>query len=97
MINYQEARVKLINIQLNKLKSAAKNKKETTLRLTKKNFEDKALPHELFLTTKLTIKIRNVIANSMLTDLKISEDQISNFSRRCNSIIKDGELSRNES
>ena len=51
MANYQEARVKLINIQLNKLKSAAKNKKGKTLRWTKKNFEDEELPHELFLTT----------------------------------------------
>ena len=40
MANYQEARVKLTNTQLNKLKSAAKNKTETTLTLNKKNFED---------------------------------------------------------
>ena len=35
MANYQEARVKLTNTQLNKLKSAA-----TILRFNKKNFED---------------------------------------------------------
>ena len=52
MANYQEARVKLTNTQLNKLKSAAKNKTGTILRLNKKNFEDKGLPHELFLTTR---------------------------------------------
>ena len=45
MVNYQEARVKLTNTQLNKLKSAAKNKTETILRLNKKNFEDEELPH----------------------------------------------------
>ena len=45
MANYQEARVTLTNILLNKLKSAAKNKKGTLLRLTKKNFEDEELPH----------------------------------------------------
>ena len=39
MVNYQEARVKLTNIKLKKLKSAAKIKKGTLLRLTKKNFE----------------------------------------------------------
>ena len=33
MVNYQEARVRQTNIQINKLKSAAKNKKETILRL----------------------------------------------------------------
>ena len=38
MANYQEARVKLTNTQLNKLKSAAKNKTGTTIRLNKKNY-----------------------------------------------------------
>ena len=38
MANYQEARVMLTNTQLNKLKSAAKNKTGTILRLNKKNF-----------------------------------------------------------
>ena len=35
MANYEEARVKLTNTQLNKLKSAAKNKTETTLQNNK--------------------------------------------------------------
>ena len=39
MANYQEVRVKLTNTQLNKLKSAAKNKTGTTLGLSKKNFK----------------------------------------------------------
>ena len=52
MENYQEARVWLTNTKLNKLESAAKNKTGTILRLNKKNFEDKGLPHELFLTTR---------------------------------------------
>ena len=34
MVNYQEARVKVTNIQLDKLKSEAKNKTGITLRLT---------------------------------------------------------------
>ena len=38
MANYQEARIKLTNTQVNKWKSAAKNKKGTILRLNKKNF-----------------------------------------------------------
>ena len=33
MANYQEARVKLTNAQLNKLKSAAKNRAGTILRI----------------------------------------------------------------
>ena len=52
MTNYQEARVKLINTQLNKLKSAANNKAGTISRTIKKNFQDEELAHELFLTTK---------------------------------------------
>ena len=40
MINYQEKRVKLTNTQLSKLKSEAKNETGTTLRITKKDFQD---------------------------------------------------------
>ena len=40
MTNYQEATVKLTNTQFNKLKSAAKNKTGTILRINKKNFQD---------------------------------------------------------
>ena len=38
MVNYQEARVKLKNTQLNKLKSAAKSKTWKILRLNKKRW-----------------------------------------------------------
>ena len=48
---YEEARVKLTNSQLNKLKSAARNKTGTTWRITKKNFQYEKQPYELFLTT----------------------------------------------
>ena len=43
MSNCQEARVKLRNTQLDKLKSAAKNKTRTTLIINKKNLEDEEL------------------------------------------------------
>ena len=52
MVNYEEITVKLTNTQLNKLRFAVKNKTETILRITKKNFQDEELPHELFLTTR---------------------------------------------
>ena len=55
----QEARFNLTNTQLNKLKSTAKNKTETMLRLNKKDFEDEELSHELFLTTIQATKLRN--------------------------------------
>ena len=45
-------RVKLTNTELNKLKSAAKNKTMAILRLNKKIFKDEELPHELFLITR---------------------------------------------
>ena len=77
MVNYQEARVKLTNTQLTKLKSAAKNKTGTILRINKKNFQDEELPHELFLTTRQITKIRNAFANNMSTDIKLSKAQIS--------------------
>ena len=75
--NYHEARDKLTNTQLNKLKSAAKNKTGTILRLNKKNFEDEELPHESFLTTRQRTKIRNPFANNMSIDIKLSKAQIS--------------------
>ena len=75
MANYQEARVKLTNTQLSKLKSAAKNKTGTILRL--KKFEDEELPNELFLTTRQTTKIVNALANFKSTDIKLSKSQIS--------------------
>ena len=77
MANYQEKRVKLTNTHLNKLKSSARNKTGTILRLNKKSFEDEELPDELFLTTRQTTKIRNAFANNMSTDIKLSKAQIS--------------------
>ena len=76
MENYQETRVKLINSQLNKLKSAAKNKMGTILRKTQKNLEDEEFSHELFLTTRQRTKIKNTFANNMSTDIKLSKTQI---------------------
>ena len=78
MANYEEARVKLVNTQLHKLKSAAKNKTGTRLRIMKKNFQDEELPHELFLITRQKTKIRNAFTNDTLTDvIKLSKAQLS--------------------
>ena len=79
MVNYQEAAVKLTNTQLNKLNTEAKNKTKTILRLNE--YEDEELPHELFLTTRQTTKIRNIFANNMSTDIKLSTAQISKISK----------------
>ena len=45
--------------------------------MDKKNFEDEELPYELFLTTRQRTIIRNVFANNMSTDIKLSKPQIS--------------------
>ena len=76
MSNYWEARVKK-NTQLSKLKSEVKNKTGLILRINKKNFEDKEMPHELFLTTRQTTKIINASAKNMSTDIELSKTQIS--------------------
>ena len=52
------------------LNSKAKNKAGTILRVNKKNFRDEELPHELFLTTRQTTKIRNAFASNISTDMK---------------------------
>ena len=77
MVNYQEDRVKITNTQLNKWKSAAKNKTRTISRSNKKTFKDEELLPEFFLTTKQTTEIRNVFANKMSTDIKLGEPQVS--------------------
>ena len=74
--NYQVARVKLTNTQVNKLKSAWKRKTGTILRINKKNFQDEELPHELYPTTCQTTKIKNAFANNMSTDIKLKKTQI---------------------
>ena len=81
MVNYQEARVKLKNTQLNKLKSAAKSKTWKILRLNKKNFEDEELPLESLLTTRQTVKLRNTFANNMSTNIKLSKAWISKIAQ----------------
>ena len=85
MGNYGKARVKLTNAQLNKLKSASNKNTETTLKITKKNFQDEEFPQDLFLTTRQATKIRNVFANNISTDIKFSKAQISK-------IIQSGEF-----
>ena len=72
MGNYQEARVKLSNTLLKKLKSSGKSKAGLILRLNKKKFEDEELSHELFLTRRQTTKTKNAFANNMLTDGKLT-------------------------
>ena len=77
MVEYCKVNVKLSNLQLNKLNTAAKNQTEVTLRMNIKMFSENNLPHELILTTRQETKLRNVFENNMLTDIKLSKAQIS--------------------
>ena len=77
MVEYNTVNVKLSDSQLNKLKSAVKNRQGTTLRMNTRMFSANNLPHEWFLTTRQTTKLRNAIENNMLTDIKLSKAQIS--------------------
>ena len=77
MVEYKTINAKLLDSQMDKLKSAVKNKEETTLRMNSKMFNGSNLSYELLLTTRQTTKLRNAIENNMSTDIKFSKGQIS--------------------
>ena len=58
MVEYSKVNVKLSNTQLKKLKTAVKNKTETTLRMNLKMLDGNNLPHELLRTTRQKTKLR---------------------------------------
>ena len=76
MVEYTKIDCKLTNIQLSKLKKTVKDGSELVLRLGAKNFNKDELPHELFLTTRHSTKLRNAINNNMSTDIKFSKAQL---------------------
>ena len=53
------------NYQIHKLKSAVKNRQSLILRMNTKMFNGNNLPHELLLTTRQQIKLRNAFENNM--------------------------------
>ena len=77
MDEYFKLNVKLSNSQLNKLKTAAKNQTEVTLRMNIKMFNGNNLPHELLLTTRQKTKLRNAFENNMSIDIKLSKAHVS--------------------
>ena len=66
MVKYNKVNVKLSDTQLKKLKTASL-----------KIFNGNYLPHELLLTTRQKLKLRNAFNNNMSTDWKLSKAQIS--------------------
>ena len=77
MVEYNTINTELSDSQLNKLKSAVKNKQGTTLRMNARMFNGNNLPHELLLTTRQITKLRNGTENNMSTDIKLNKAQIS--------------------
>ena len=79
MAQYNSLNVKLSNSQLNRLKSAIKNK--TELRLSSKmvgNSDNETnFPHKLLLTNRQVANLHKVFANISSTDIKLSKTQLS--------------------
>ena len=68
MVEYFKVNVKLSDTQLKKLKTAVKDKTETTLRISLNNFNGNDLPYELLLTTGQKTTLRNIFNNKISTD-----------------------------
>ena len=68
MIQYNSLKVKLSNSQLNKLKSAIKNKSEVVLRLSSDMIGDDEtnFPHKLLLIGKPQIFVKPLLTNHQL-------------------------------
>ena len=58
MVEYSKVNVKLTDTQLEKIKTAVKNKTGTTLRMSLKMLDGNNLPHELLLKTRQKTKLR---------------------------------------
>ena len=73
MVEYSKVNVKLTDMQLEKLKTAGKNKTGTTLRTTLRMsclmemLDGNDLPHELLLITRQKTKLINKFSNKMST------------------------------
>ena len=77
MVEYNKVNVKLSDSQLNKLKSAVRNQTGITLRMNIKMLERNNLPHELLLTTRQKMKLRNAFENNMSANIKFCKTHIS--------------------
>ena len=73
--------VKLSNSQLNKLRSAIKNKSDVVLRLSSNmigNLDDETnFPDKLLLTNRQILNLRRALASQTSTDVKLSKSQSS--------------------
>ena len=58
------------------------------MRISLKIFNGNNLPHELLLTTRQKIKVRNAFNNNMSTDLKLSKFSLSLLSKIAGPLMK---------
>ena len=81
MTQYNSLNAKLLNSQLNKLKSAIKNETDVILRLSSNmigNSDDETnFSHKLLLTNRQVAHLRKVFANYLSTDIKFPKTQLS--------------------
>ena len=79
MTKYNSLNVKLLNSQLNELKSAIKNETEVVLRLSSNMIGDDEtnFPHKLLLTNRQVSNLRKAFANHLSADIKLSKTQLS--------------------
>ena len=79
MTQFNSLNVKLSHFQLNKLKSAIKNKAKVVLRLSSNmigNSENETnFPHKLLLNNRQVASLRKVFANNLSTDINLSKTQ----------------------
>ena len=78
MTQYNSLNIKLSNSQLNKLKSAIKNKPEVLLRLSSNMIGDDetSFPYKLLLTNRQVANPCKVFENNSSTDIKLSKTQL---------------------
>ena len=76
MVEYSKVNVKLSDTQLKKLKTAVKNKAGAIVKMNLKMLHGNDLPHELLLTTRQKMTLRNAFNNKMSTDIKPFKAQV---------------------
>ena len=81
MTQYDSLNVKLLNSQLNKLKSAIKNEPEVVLRISSnmigKPDDETNFPYKLLLTNRQVVNLRKAFKNYLSADIKLSKSHLS--------------------
>ena len=81
MTQYNSLNVKLLNSQLNKLKSATKNNSEVVLRLSSNMIgnDESTFSHKSLLTNRKVSNLRKAFADRSSTNIKLSKTN-----KKCN-------------